>query len=118
MAEKDRRIAEIEKHILNEIEDAKAAKRREQAENASPRCVCFVTLLLDFPSAQSCTGVSDNQVFVLFRLAHLLCLSYSVTGALNTQHLITTCTYFAGLFGSEACPGTCPHHASHVGMPS
>ncbi|KAL3134944.1 hypothetical protein ABBQ32_007904 [Trebouxia sp. C0010 RCD-2024] len=37
MAEKDRRIAEIEKQILNEIEDAKAAKRREQAENASPR---------------------------------------------------------------------------------
>ena len=39
IAEKDRRIAEIEKHILNEVEDAKAAKRREQAENASPRCV-------------------------------------------------------------------------------
>lgn len=37
MAEKDRRIAEIEKQILNEVEDAKAAKRREQAENASPR---------------------------------------------------------------------------------
>ena len=37
MAEKDRRIAEIEKQILNEVEDAKAAKRLEQAENASPR---------------------------------------------------------------------------------
>ena len=38
IAEKDRRIADIEKQILNDIEDAKAAKRREQAENASPRC--------------------------------------------------------------------------------
>ena len=37
IAEKDRRIADIEKQIFNEIEDAKAAKRREQAENASPR---------------------------------------------------------------------------------
>ncbi|DBA73253.1 hypothetical protein WJX77_003763 [Trebouxia sp. C0004] len=37
IAEKNRRIADIEKQILNEIEDAKAAKRREQAENASPR---------------------------------------------------------------------------------
>ncbi|DBB18597.1 TPA: hypothetical protein ACH3X3_000224 [Trebouxia sp. C0006] len=37
IAEKDRRIADIEKQILNEIEDAKAAKRREQADNASPR---------------------------------------------------------------------------------
>ena len=37
MAEKDRRKADIEKQILNEIEDVKAAKRREQAENASPR---------------------------------------------------------------------------------
>ena len=37
MAEKDRRIAEIEKQLLDEVEDAKAAKRREQAENASPR---------------------------------------------------------------------------------
>ncbi|DBA88433.1 TPA: hypothetical protein ACH3X2_004923 [Trebouxia sp. C0005] len=37
IAEKDRRIADIEKQILNDIEDAKAAKRREQADNASPR---------------------------------------------------------------------------------
>lgn len=37
IAEKDRRIADIEKQILNDVEDAKAAKRREQAENASPR---------------------------------------------------------------------------------
>ena len=37
MAEKDRRKADIEKQILNDIEDVKAAKRREQAENASPR---------------------------------------------------------------------------------
>ena len=37
IAEKDRRIADIEKQIYNDIEDAKAAKRREQAENASPR---------------------------------------------------------------------------------
>lgn len=37
IAEKDRRIADIEKQIFNDIEDAKAAKRREQAENASPR---------------------------------------------------------------------------------
>lgn len=43
MAEKDRRIADIEKQIWNEIEDAKAQRRREQAENASPRyraCMC------------------------------------------------------------------------------
>lgn len=63
MAEKDRRIAEIEKQILNEIEDAKAAKRREQAENASPRYICFATHPID------CAVVSDSQVF----LAHHTC---------------------------------------------
>lgn len=54
IAEKDRRIADIEKQILNEIEDAKAAKRREQADNASPRylllflkcCKLLVSVLL------------------------------------------------------------------------
>ena len=33
IAEKDRRIAEIEKQIWYEIEDARAQRRREQAAN-------------------------------------------------------------------------------------
>lgn len=52
MAEKDRRIADIEKEILDDIEEAKAAKRREQAEHASPRSISVV---LFHSGISSCT---------------------------------------------------------------
>ncbi len=62
IAEKDRRIADIEKQILNEIEDAKAAKRREQADNASPRYLllffmCCKWVLLESTLHYANTGV-------------------------------------------------------------
>ncbi len=62
ITEKDRRIADIEKQILNEIEDAKAAKRREQADNASPRYLLLFFMCCKWVLSKSTSHYADTGV--------------------------------------------------------
>lgn len=82
IAEKDRRIADIEKQILNDIEDAKAAKRREQADNASPRCLLLsfkcckflVSVLVIYTMSYANTTVCCSHVPLLSWLCCFQCI--------------------------------------------
>ncbi len=85
IAEKDRRIADIEKQILNEIEDAKAAKRREQADNASPRYLLLFfmccKLLVRVLSGTTMYFADTDVCFCLLPLLSWLCLAACILPA-------------------------------------